>query len=72
MPLTERDRKIASIRQTIEEYINGNPEISTFRFFLPSLEDGEALQQAFATVSLKTGKPIDLIYPTGIEREEQG
>jgi hypothetical protein len=69
---TERKQKLIRIRQTIEEYINGNPETSAFRFFLPSTQDLDEVKQAAATTSLSTGKRIDLIYPAGITREGLG
>ena len=69
---TERAHKLIRIRQTIEEYIHGNPETPAFRFFLPSTQDLDEVKQAAATTSLSTGKRIDLIYPAGITREELG
>ncbi len=68
---TAREQKLIRIRQTIEEYVNGNPETPTIRFFLPSTQDLDEVKQAVATVSLRTRKCIDLIYPTRITREVQ-
>jgi hypothetical protein len=62
----EHKRKRERIKQAIEEYIHGNPEMTTFRFFLPSDQDLDEIKQAAATISQRMGKPIDLIYPVCI------
>ncbi|MBA2391455.1 MAG: hypothetical protein H0V70_01765 [Ktedonobacteraceae bacterium] len=67
----DHQRKVNEIKQTIQAYVQGNPETPTFRFFLPSTQDIEAIKQAVARASLSTGKPIDLIYPTSITQEVQ-
>lgn len=62
----EHERKLERIKQAIKEYIHGNPETTTFRFFLPSDQDINEIKQAAATISQRMGKPIDLIYPVSI------
>ena len=68
----EHEREITRIQQTLEEYIHGNPETTRFCFFLPSPQDIDKVKQAAAQASMRTGTPIDLIYPTGMTCEEQG
>jgi hypothetical protein len=67
----EYQQKIEAMKQTLQEYIKCNPETGVFRFFLPSDQDVGTIKQAVAKASLETGKPIDLIYPVGIAREEE-
>ncbi len=67
----EQKRKIDAIQQTMQEYIQTNPEITVFRFFLPSHQDIDVIRQAAATTSLSIGKRIELIYPGSVTRKEE-
>jgi hypothetical protein len=67
----EQERNISIIKQTIEDYIHGNPEITVFRFFLPSDQGIDEIKRACGKASLATGKPIDLIYPVMTREEDE-
>ena len=56
-------QKREAITQAMEEYIAGNPEHRGFIFFLPSSQDIQLIKHAAATMSLRIGKPIDVVYP---------
>jgi len=65
-------QKKEAITHAMEEYIAANPEHRGFTFFLPCTQDIHAIKQAAASISLKLGKPIDIVYPYEGDSEHQG
>ncbi len=65
-------QKREAITHAMEEYIAGNPEHRGFTFFLPSRQDIHVIKQAAASISLKIGKPIDIVYPYEGDSEHHG